>query len=193
MKEAYAVKRTVPPSAEIQASIDRLLSKGMVDDPQKLLSELARLSAQLIIQRAVEDEFDTWLAGPNRCSSNSNTRARSGTLLVVAGVGQSQELHRTAHQPKQAVRFTVYEGANDHGESSRLQRPSRSQTTQDGARRHDRELICGPGQGIQLRGSGGPSRSGWSAPSLTTSSSRSKKLKLEAPGHARGIASGAGS
>jgi hypothetical protein len=61
LKEAYAVRRTVPPSAEIQASIDELLSKGMVDDPQKMLSELARLGARLIIQRAVEDEFDTWL------------------------------------------------------------------------------------------------------------------------------------
>ena len=35
MKEAYAVRRTVPPSAEVQASIDKLLSRGMVDDPQK--------------------------------------------------------------------------------------------------------------------------------------------------------------
>jgi putative transposase len=61
MKEAYAVRRTVPPSAEIQASIDKLLSKGMVDDPQKMLSELARLGARLIIQRAVEEEFDSWL------------------------------------------------------------------------------------------------------------------------------------
>src|SRR5271155_2485720 len=33
----------------------------MVDDPQKMLSELGRLGARLIIQRAVEDEFDTWL------------------------------------------------------------------------------------------------------------------------------------
>jgi putative transposase len=61
MKEAYAVRRTVPPSAEIQASIDKLLSRGMVDDPQTMLSELARLGARLIIQRAVEDEFDQWL------------------------------------------------------------------------------------------------------------------------------------
>ena len=61
MKEAYAVRRTVPPSAEIQASIDKLLSRGMVDEPQRMLSELARLGARLIIQRAVEDEFDTWL------------------------------------------------------------------------------------------------------------------------------------
>src|SRR6266581_4222522 len=61
MKEAYAVRRTVPPSAEIQTSIDKLLSRGPVDDPQKMLSELARLGARLIIQRAVEEEFDTWL------------------------------------------------------------------------------------------------------------------------------------
>src|SRR6202140_760969 len=61
MKEAYAVRRTVPPSAEIQASIDKLLSSGSIEDPQKMLSELARLGARLIIQRAVEDEFDSWL------------------------------------------------------------------------------------------------------------------------------------
>src|SRR5437763_4092800 len=61
MKEAYAVRRTVPPSAEIQASIDELLATGSVDDPQEMLSELARLGARLIIQRAVEEEFDTWL------------------------------------------------------------------------------------------------------------------------------------
>jgi transposase-like protein len=61
MKEAYAVRRTLPPSAEIQAEIDKLLSKGMVDDPQKMLDDLARLGARLIIQRAVEEEFDDWL------------------------------------------------------------------------------------------------------------------------------------
>jgi putative transposase len=55
------VRRTVPPSAEIQAKIDGLLGTGMVEDPQKMLSELARLGARLIIQRAVEEEFDTWL------------------------------------------------------------------------------------------------------------------------------------
>ena len=55
------MRRTVPPSAEIQAEIDKLLARGMVDDPQKMLSELARLGARLIIQRAVEEEFDEWL------------------------------------------------------------------------------------------------------------------------------------
>ena len=55
------MRRTVPPSAEIQVEIDKLLGSGLVDDPQRMLSELARLGARLIIQRAVEDEFDTWL------------------------------------------------------------------------------------------------------------------------------------
>ncbi|MGI8428205.1 MAG: transposase [Solirubrobacteraceae bacterium] len=55
------MRRSVPPSAEIQASIEKLMSRGLVDDPQKMLSELARLGARLIIQRAVEEEFDTWL------------------------------------------------------------------------------------------------------------------------------------
>ena len=55
------MRRTVPPSAEVQVEIDRLLGRGLVDDPQKLLSEVARLGARLIIQRAVEEELDTWL------------------------------------------------------------------------------------------------------------------------------------
>jgi hypothetical protein len=55
------VRRTVPPSAEIEAQIDRLLSVGVGENPRESLSELARLGATLIIQRAVEDEFDAWL------------------------------------------------------------------------------------------------------------------------------------
>jgi putative transposase len=61
MKEAYAVKRTVPPSAEIEEQIDRLLAVGVGENPREALSELAKLGARLIIQRAVEDEFDAWL------------------------------------------------------------------------------------------------------------------------------------
>jgi putative transposase len=60
MKEAYAVRRTVPPSAEIEAQIDRLPSVGVGENPRESLSELARLRAR-IIQPAVEDEFDAWL------------------------------------------------------------------------------------------------------------------------------------
>jgi putative transposase len=55
------VRRTVPPSAEIEGQIDRLLAVGVGEDPRESLSELARLGARLIIQRAVEDEFDAWL------------------------------------------------------------------------------------------------------------------------------------
>ena len=40
------MRRTVPPSAEIQVEIDKLLGRGLVDDPQKMLSELARLGAR---------------------------------------------------------------------------------------------------------------------------------------------------
>jgi hypothetical protein len=39
---------------------------GVGENPREALSELARLGARLIIQRAVEDEFDAWL-GRARC------------------------------------------------------------------------------------------------------------------------------
>jgi putative transposase len=55
------VRRTVPPSAEIEEQIDRLLAVGVGESPRQSLSELAKLGARLIIQRAVEDEFDAWL------------------------------------------------------------------------------------------------------------------------------------
>jgi putative transposase len=55
------VRRTVPPSAELEAQIDRLLAVGVGENPRESLSELAKLGARLIIQRAVEDEFDAWL------------------------------------------------------------------------------------------------------------------------------------
>ena len=61
MKEAYAVRRTVPPSAEIEEQIESLLAVGVGENPRESLSELAKLGARLIIQRAVEDEFDAWL------------------------------------------------------------------------------------------------------------------------------------
>jgi hypothetical protein len=61
MKEGYAVRRTVPPSAEIEEQIESLLAVGVGENPRESLSELARLGARLIIQRAVEDEFDAWL------------------------------------------------------------------------------------------------------------------------------------
>jgi hypothetical protein len=55
------VRRTVPPTAEIEEQIDRLLAVGVGENPRESLSELAKLGARLIIQRAVEDGFDAWL------------------------------------------------------------------------------------------------------------------------------------
>jgi putative transposase len=55
------VRRTVPPSAEIEQQIDGLLAVGVGENPREALSQLAKLGARLIIQRAVEDEFDAWL------------------------------------------------------------------------------------------------------------------------------------
>ena len=55
------MRRTLPPSAEIENQIDQLLAVGVGENPRQSLSELAKLGARLIIQRAVEDEFDAWL------------------------------------------------------------------------------------------------------------------------------------
>lgn len=56
------MKRTVTPSAEIEARIDELLAAGIAaGGSQETLTELASLGAKLIIQRAVEEEFDAWL------------------------------------------------------------------------------------------------------------------------------------
>jgi putative transposase len=67
------MRRTVPPSAEFEAQIDALLAVGVGENPRESLSELAKLGARLIIQRAVEEEFDAWLG-----------RARLSTTLASA-------------------------------------------------------------------------------------------------------------
>jgi len=68
------VKRTVPPSAEIEEQIDQLRAVGVGENPRESLSELAKLGARLIIQRAVEDEFDAWLGG---CATSGERTGRS--------------------------------------------------------------------------------------------------------------------
>src|SRR4029450_9666177 len=60
-RRTYAVRRTVPPSAKIEEQLETPLAAGVGESPRESLSELARLGARLIIQRAVEDEFDAWL------------------------------------------------------------------------------------------------------------------------------------
>jgi putative transposase len=55
------VRRTVAAVGGDEEQIDRLLAVGVGENPRESLSELAKLGARLIIQRAVEDEFDAWL------------------------------------------------------------------------------------------------------------------------------------
>jgi hypothetical protein len=73
MKGAYAVRGTVAPSAQIDARIDELLAVGVGENPRESLSGLG---ARLIIQRAVEDEFDA-LAGPGSLRAPAGVPARA--------------------------------------------------------------------------------------------------------------------
>jgi hypothetical protein len=57
------VRGTVPPSAEIEEQIEQLLAVGVGENPRQSLSELARLGARLIIQRAVEESSAPGWAG----------------------------------------------------------------------------------------------------------------------------------
>ena len=77
------MRGTVPPSAEIEAQIERLLAVGVGENPRESLSELARLGARLIIQRAVEDEFDAWLGRARY--EKSFTAQRGGDVTFDAG------------------------------------------------------------------------------------------------------------
>jgi putative transposase len=91
------VRRTVPPSAEIEEQIERLLAVGVGENPRESLSELAKLGARLIIQRAVEDEFDAWLGraryerrpdyqrGLRNCGSGLRNGFRPRTVQTAEG------------------------------------------------------------------------------------------------------------
>ena len=80
------MRRTVPPSAEIEAQIDQLLAVGVGENPRESLSELAKLGARLIIQRAVEDEFDAWL-GRARYERRAREAATAGCATAIALAG----------------------------------------------------------------------------------------------------------
>ena len=90
-------RRTVPPSAEIEEQIDRLLAVGVGENPRQSLSELAKLAARLIIERAVEDEFDGLsgdFANPGVAVISRRgvdpllTRERPAHRIHVAGVAE---------------------------------------------------------------------------------------------------------
>jgi putative transposase len=91
------VRRTVPPSAELEEQIERPLAVGVGQNPRESLSELARLGARLIIQPAVEDEFDAWLGparyarrpahrrGPSNHGSGLGNGVRPRTMQTLEG------------------------------------------------------------------------------------------------------------
>ena len=79
------MRRTVPPSAEIEEQIDRLLAVGVGENPRESLSELAKLGARLIIQRAVEDEFDAWLGRARYERRRGGCRRGCATAFGRAG------------------------------------------------------------------------------------------------------------
>ena len=97
------MRRTVPPSSEIEEQIDRLLAVGVGENPRESLSELAKLGARLIIQRAVEDEFDAWLG---RARYERRPGVESGgcaTAFALAGCrrwrGSSRSRSRRSARP----------------------------------------------------------------------------------------------
>lgn len=84
--------RRIAPSVQIEAAIEATLTGGVAGPDQ--LSELGRLGAQLILQRAVEDEVATFLGRlryertPEAAGSRNGTRPRrvqtaEGELIVA--------------------------------------------------------------------------------------------------------------
>lgn len=71
------MERRIAPSAAIEEAIDRVLLDGVGGADQ--LSQLGHLGAQLIIQRAVEDELATFLGRARYVRTAEPTGSRNGT------------------------------------------------------------------------------------------------------------------
>ena len=75
------MRRTVPPSAGIEARIDGLLALGLGEDLRGALSALAKLGARLIIQRTVEESSTPGSAG--RATSAGRGPRRESTTAIA--------------------------------------------------------------------------------------------------------------
>ena len=116
------MRRTVPPSAEIEDQIDQLLAVGVGENPRQSLSGLAKLGARLIIQRAVEDEFDAWLG---RARYERRPEYQRGLRNYGSGL-------RNGFRPR---RMQTAEGELEVGSRRSAKPPSRSsQSSSPGAR-----------------------------------------------------------
>jgi transposase-like protein len=100
------VRRTLPPSTEIEQKIDGLLAGGIAaGESGGPLSELASLGAKLIIQRAVEEEFDSFIgraryerkpeAPPGKRNGYRPRRLRTAEGEVEVEVPQVREAAET--------------------------------------------------------------------------------------------------
>jgi putative transposase len=70
------VNRRIAPSARIEEAIERVLLQGL-DDPDAL-SQLGRLGAQLVLQRAVEDELERFLGRARYERTDQASGSRNG-------------------------------------------------------------------------------------------------------------------
>jgi hypothetical protein len=83
------VRRTVPPSVEIEQRIDELLAGGIpTADALGALTELAQLGAKLIIQRALEEEFDASSARSATSAEPTRSRAGGSNLASIDGASR---------------------------------------------------------------------------------------------------------
>ena len=75
--EDYAVERRIAPSAKIEEAIEEVLLGGF--DHADRLTELGRLGAQLVLQRAVEEEVAAFLGRARYERTETATGSRNGT------------------------------------------------------------------------------------------------------------------
>ena len=69
--------RRIAPSVQIEAAIEAALTSGLADPDQ--LSTLGRLGAQLILQRAVEDELEVFLGRARYARTPDAAGSRNGS------------------------------------------------------------------------------------------------------------------
>jgi hypothetical protein len=104
------------------------LSVGVGENPRESLSELARLGARPIIQRAVEDEFDAWL-GRARYERRHELDRKSEE-------GRLRNGFRPSRKPPWVKRFSASQRFDPVG--------LRSLRAESGESPHGQPHACGP-------------------------------------------------
>jgi hypothetical protein len=118
------VRRTGSPSAEIEEQIDQLLAVGVGENPRESLSELAKLGARLIIQRAVEGSSTPGSGG--RAMSAGLSARGCATAFVPARcrpprASSRSRCRRSGRRPSRSCPSSSPEAASCSG-SSRCER-----------------------------------------------------------------------